>query len=253
MARCFAVAMSQAPGLSGTPDSGHCSSTATSASWARSSAIPTSPTMRARPAMSLADSIHQTASMASAAVRRVIHHLAHFHFQILRPESDVRFQEFAGPLDRVLLRGHIVDRVAADDFLRLGEGSVRHRDLPVGQPSARALRRRRETAHPYHDAFLGRFLTQLPDLLDERRRRLSTRLARLHNRHEFHGHFPEGCNPSPASMTPALTNSSLNFPISASSCSLGMAPASYSLCPFTITRYRIAVSLPLRDFLDDFA
>ena len=37
-ARCLAVAMSQAPGLSGTPDSGHCSSAATSASWARSSA-----------------------------------------------------------------------------------------------------------------------------------------------------------------------------------------------------------------------
>jgi hypothetical protein len=32
IARCFAVAMSQAPGLSGTPDSGHCSSAATSAS-----------------------------------------------------------------------------------------------------------------------------------------------------------------------------------------------------------------------------
>ena len=38
IARCFAVAMSQAPGLSGTPDSGHCSSAATSASCARSSA-----------------------------------------------------------------------------------------------------------------------------------------------------------------------------------------------------------------------
>src|SRR5712691_6352586 len=132
MARCFAVAMSQAPGLSGTPDSGHCSSAATSASWARSSAIPTSPTMRARPAMSLADSIRQTASMASAAVRRVIHHLANFDFQLLGPESDVGFQESTRPLDRFLLRGHIVDRVAADDFLRLGEGSVRHRDLPIG-------------------------------------------------------------------------------------------------------------------------
>ena len=64
IARCFAVAMSQAPGLSGTPDSGHCSSAATSASCARSSARPTSRTIRARPAMSLADSILQTASIA---------------------------------------------------------------------------------------------------------------------------------------------------------------------------------------------
>ena len=63
MARCLAVAMSQAPGLSGMPDSGHCSSAATRASWARSSARPTSRTMRVRPAMSRADSIRQTASM----------------------------------------------------------------------------------------------------------------------------------------------------------------------------------------------
>src|SRR2546422_6625383 len=125
MARCFAVAMSQAPGLSGTPDSGHCSNAATSASWARSSAIPTSPTMRAKPAMSLADSIRQTASMASAAVRGVIHHLPNFHFQILGPEADVRFQESTRPLDRVLLRGDIVDRIAADEFLGLGKGAVR--------------------------------------------------------------------------------------------------------------------------------
>src|SRR4051812_11719866 len=56
--------MSQAPGLRGTPDSGHCSSATTRASCARSSARPTSRTIRARPAMSLADSILQTASIA---------------------------------------------------------------------------------------------------------------------------------------------------------------------------------------------
>jgi hypothetical protein len=57
----FAAATSQAPGLSGTPDSGHCWSAATRASCARSSARPTSRTIRASPAMSLADSILQTA------------------------------------------------------------------------------------------------------------------------------------------------------------------------------------------------
>src|SRR5260370_26143975 len=56
--------MSQAPGLSGTPDSGHCSSAATRASCARSSARPTSRTIRVRPAMSVGDSILQTASIA---------------------------------------------------------------------------------------------------------------------------------------------------------------------------------------------
>src|SRR5882762_4957729 len=64
MARCLAAAMSQAPGLSGTPDFGHCSSAATRASCARSSATPTSRTIRARPAMSRGDSILQTASIA---------------------------------------------------------------------------------------------------------------------------------------------------------------------------------------------
>src|SRR5438270_3787649 len=63
MARCLAVAINHAPGLFGTPDVGHCSSAATSASCASSSARPTSRTIRVRPAISLADSIRQTASI----------------------------------------------------------------------------------------------------------------------------------------------------------------------------------------------
>src|SRR5689334_7189281 len=64
MARCLAAAISHAPGLRGIPSLGHCSRAATSASAARSSANPTSRTMRARPAISRADSMRQTASMA---------------------------------------------------------------------------------------------------------------------------------------------------------------------------------------------
>src|SRR6185369_3819568 len=45
------------------PDCGHCSSAATSAPCARSSAAPTSRTSRVRLAISLADSIRQTASI----------------------------------------------------------------------------------------------------------------------------------------------------------------------------------------------
>src|SRR2546425_9042854 len=56
--------MSQAPGLSGTPARGQVSSAARRASCASSSARPTSRTIRARPAMTLADSILQTASIA---------------------------------------------------------------------------------------------------------------------------------------------------------------------------------------------
>src|SRR5688500_1372764 len=64
IARCFAVAMSQAPGFAGTPCSGHFSRAATRASCARSSARPTSRTIRVSPAINFADSIRQTASMA---------------------------------------------------------------------------------------------------------------------------------------------------------------------------------------------
>src|SRR5437870_13007745 len=59
------MAMSHAPGLSGAPEVSHCSRAATSASCARSSARPTSRTMCASPAMSLGDSILQTASIAA--------------------------------------------------------------------------------------------------------------------------------------------------------------------------------------------
>ena len=63
-ARFFAVAISQAPGLFGTPSAGQWVSAATSASCASSSARPTSRTSRATAPMTLADSIRQTASMA---------------------------------------------------------------------------------------------------------------------------------------------------------------------------------------------
>ena len=63
-ARCFAVVMSHAAGLSGMPATGHVSSAATSASCASSSARPTSRTIRATPAMIFADSMRKTASIA---------------------------------------------------------------------------------------------------------------------------------------------------------------------------------------------
>ena len=64
MARRLAAAISQAPGLSGTPVRGHSDSAITQASCASSSAKPTSRTIRARPAMSLARSIRKTVSIA---------------------------------------------------------------------------------------------------------------------------------------------------------------------------------------------
>src|SRR5437868_1985556 len=49
--------------------------------------------------------------------------------------------------------------------------------------------------------------------------------------------------PSPASMMPAFTSSSLYLPISASSFGSGSLPASESLFAFTITMTRIVVLL----------
>src|SRR5947209_17542074 len=87
--------MSQAPGLSGTPDSGHCRRAATSASCARSSATPTSRTIRARPAISLADSIRQTASIArwvSAALTSLLFGV----FGHLRTHASFRVPQLGG-------------------------------------------------------------------------------------------------------------------------------------------------------------
>src|SRR5215475_3400674 len=76
-AASYAIVVSHAPGLSGTPVSGHCSSAATSASAAASSATPMSWTIRATPAMTLADSIRQTASIARCVSSVPTHRLHH--------------------------------------------------------------------------------------------------------------------------------------------------------------------------------
>src|SRR5262245_30801559 len=56
-----------------------------------------------------------------------------------------------------------------------------------------------------------------------------------------------GCNPSPASITPAFASSSLNLPISVRSCLLGITPASESLLALIKTMNRI-VFPPFFDF-----
>ena len=66
-ARRLATAINQAPGLLGMPSDGHCSRAATRASWARSSARPTSLVIRVSPATRRADSRRQTALAADAA------------------------------------------------------------------------------------------------------------------------------------------------------------------------------------------
>src|SRR5690349_18825229 len=59
--------------------------------------------------------------------------------------------------------------------------------------------------------------------------------------------FELGCRPSPASITPALTSSSLYLPIASSRPVDGILPASLSADAFTMIMNRMAVSL-LRGF-----
>src|SRR5438552_234589 len=147
MPRRLAVAISHAPGLSGMPDSGHCSSAATSASWARSSATATSCTMRVNPAINRADSIRQTASIArwvaddvtrlilGALLTQPFVGLAQLRRQLLAevvgledlaqldldPAVERRSLE---PLDRLVARRALPHPVARDDLLGLGERAV---------------------------------------------------------------------------------------------------------------------------------
>ncbi len=64
IARRLAVVISHAPGFCGTPSAGHCSSAATRASCASSSAVPRSRTSLVSPATSRGASIRQTVSIA---------------------------------------------------------------------------------------------------------------------------------------------------------------------------------------------
>src|SRR5258706_5452642 len=157
MARFFAEAMSQAPGLSGTPDSGHCSSAATSASCASSSATPTSRTIRARPAMSFADSIRKTAWIVRCTSEAVtapdhstslrgckgplpldvarVEHLQNLAFAVARDRH-----EPPGDLDRLLARLRLDEGKPVDELLRLGERTVGRREFAARELDLRSLR-----------------------------------------------------------------------------------------------------------------
>src|SRR5688572_29899578 len=194
MAWRFATVMSQAPGWAGTPLFGHCSSALTSASWARSSATPTSRTYRASPAMSRADSMRYTASIArwvseadiaadhtrgaSAAQARsgragpppgrgVAHgvearggrldvggEVGHLLHLADLDRLVLRGRAARGPGDRLLLRLHVDHPVAAEHLLGLGERAVDDPGLPAPEGDPRAHRRRVETVESEQDAGL---------------------------------------------------------------------------------------------------
>ena len=143
------------------PESGHCASAATSASCARSSARPTSRTIRTSAAISRVDSRRQTASMAALLSPAKAVPVGHDHrsehpgrstskaWSPRRsaqaggvspspvndwpdlaaalpsgPVVQVDLQQPPAQLDRLLLGPHLDHRIAADQFLGLGERAV---------------------------------------------------------------------------------------------------------------------------------
>src|SRR5713226_7626693 len=157
--------MSQAPGRSGTPSAGHCSSAATRASCASSSAVPISPTTRASPAMSRADSIRQIASIArcasAAAVSRRLGPAgaskflgpmarAPSHALVLDDLADLERPAVVGcplqPLEGLVDRAHLPQPIPGHELLCLRERSVDDGALLAVEPNALALRARIEAA-----------------------------------------------------------------------------------------------------------
>src|SRR5215218_9962859 len=247
--RCFAVAISHAPGLSGTPCCGQRSSAASSASCARSSASPTSRTIRARPAISFADSIRQTASITRCASVAVtarnqshrpsgIKRLAHVHTSN-EPASNrhrlVRaFRMGAQPpccaFDCCRRRFSCSISSGVSDAPKSSAAKTCRTSMFVSPPKCGFGARR---AHSTASSSDFAWMIQNPAI---------SSFVSVNGPSTTVFWFPLnttraprelGCSPSPASMTPAFTNSSLYLPISANCSVVGITPASLSALAFT--------------------
>src|SRR5689334_10375966 len=158
-ARRLAVAISHAPGFSGTPVTGQCSSAAINASWVRSSASGTSRSIRDRLVISRGCSIRHTARivawMSAAVIAADLISLGHEssaggHLDLAaavgvhgRKGTDltgafparhmvpVELHELYGRSHRLFLVAELEDRVAADHLLGLDEGPVDDVELAV--------------------------------------------------------------------------------------------------------------------------
>src|SRR5690606_5170567 len=207
-----ATVISQAAGLSGTPSSGHCCSALANASWAMSSASPTSRTRRVSATTTLADSIRQTASTvrrtsipASVACTGsavtvpgadllaepglVLAHLfgvrlAEVALVDVRPDLEHLVlparvgRALLGPLDRLFERADLPDPVPADDLLRLGERAVHHRGGAALEDHLRAGGAGLEPVPVEHDPRLDEPLVVGAHRLEHRLHRLGRHLSR---------------------------------------------------------------------------
>src|SRR5258707_4528208 len=152
--RRLAVAISQAPGFSGTPVAGHRSRAANSASCVKSSDSGTSRSILARLVISLGCSIRQTARIARwawAAVMAADRIWRAFASRAARgkrakltdpfpPRHEilVELHELLRRGQRLLLARQVEDRIAADDFFGLHERAVGDAQPPVRYAHLRA-------------------------------------------------------------------------------------------------------------------
>src|SRR5437667_5688627 len=127
---------------------GHCSRAATSASWASSSPVARSPTMRVSPAMSRADSMRQIASIARCAsvVAVPVMARAPSHALVLEDLADLECPAVVRsplePLEGLVHGAHLPQPVTRDQLLGLRERSVDDGALLAIEPNAPALRAR---------------------------------------------------------------------------------------------------------------
>ena len=132
--------------------------------------------------------------------------------------------------------------------LRAVRGSARRRSPPPRTPAESRSRPRRSCGlgqrliHSIASSFDFTWRIQNPAISSLVSVNGPSMTVRLSPENRMRAPFELACSPSPASITPALTISSLNLPIAVSISSDGIAPASDSAVALTITMNRIVVS-----------
>src|ERR1700677_1737840 len=181
------------------PAAGHCSSAATSASCASSSARPMSRTSPVRPAMIRADSSRHTASTArcAAAVSLRAEYLADVTLAVADDGP-----EPPGQLQRLVLGPHLDQREADDHLLGLGERPVGQRDAPAGRDEVRtAVQAAGREQYPGP----GQLLDEASHLAEELPHRRGA--AALDRHEETHKETPPKNKPPAVSIQPVPVRS----------------------------------------------
>src|SRR5229473_5855944 len=184
-ARRLAVAISHAPGLSGTPVAGQCSSAASSASSVRSSASGTSRSIRARLVISRGCLIRQTARivrsmpaavMAAGYPGRFLASRAGKRANLARSVPTrhvilVELHELDGRRYGFFLVPQLENGIAADDLLGLHERAIDHAEIAIRDAHLGAGGNRHQPAAVEHAAGLDLPVSELVHRLHQFRRR----------------------------------------------------------------------------------